>query len=133
MRSKLFSVTALLILASLILSACAAETIVVTEIVEGEVVEKIVTATPAPVEDLVTLDINYGTDIAGLDPQRAEDVTSINAIESLFVGLTDYDDATGAWATKGVPIGNARQRPPEATILFLVGREQRMYLCPGPT
>jgi oligopeptide transport system substrate-binding protein len=47
------------------------------------------------VQELVTLDINYGTDIAGLDPQRAEDVTSINAIESLFVGLTDIDDATG--------------------------------------
>lgn len=68
----------------------------VTKIVEKEV-EKVVEVTPTPDTsgELVTLDINYGTDIAGLDPQRAEDVTSINAIESLFVGLTDYDDATG--------------------------------------
>ncbi|NIS81364.1 MAG: hypothetical protein GTO14_14430 [Anaerolineales bacterium] len=99
MRSKTFSVFALLAAASLILAACApaavVETVVVTEVVEGEVVEKVVTATPAVVEELVTLDINYGTDIAGLDPQRAEDVTSINAIEGLFIGLTDYDDATG--------------------------------------
>jgi ABC-type transport system substrate-binding protein len=65
---------------------------VVVEVEKTVVVEP----TPVPVEELVTLDINYGTDIAGLDPQRAEDVISINSIESLFVGLTDYDDATGA-------------------------------------
>jgi oligopeptide transport system substrate-binding protein len=99
---------AALVIGGTLLAACAAPTpevveVEVTKIVEkeGEVVteieevEVVVTATPVPVEEVVTLDINYSTDIAGLDPQRAEDVTSINAIESLFVSLTDYDDATG--------------------------------------
>jgi oligopeptide transport system substrate-binding protein len=76
------------------------QTVVVKEEVEvevpGEEVVVVQTATPEPApEKPVTLDVNYGTDIAGLDPQRAEDSISISAIENLFVGLTDYDDATG--------------------------------------
>jgi oligopeptide transport system substrate-binding protein len=112
MLSKKWSVVlAAVVIGSVVLAGCAQPTpeviekevieeVEVTRVVEKEgetiVEEVVVTATPEPApEEPVTLDVNYGTDIAGLDPQRAEDVTSINAIENLYVGLTDYDDATG--------------------------------------
>lgn len=101
-----------LVIGSTLLAACAqpapeveVREVEVTRVVveEGETVTQVetvteiveVTAVPEAGEDLVTLDINAGTDIPGIDPQRAEDVWSINAIESLFVGLTDIDDTTG--------------------------------------
>jgi oligopeptide transport system substrate-binding protein len=114
-NKKRNALIAVLLIGSTLLAACAPpatpETVVeqveVTRVIEQEgetvvetvveevAVEVVVTATPAPADEMVTLDRNYGTDIAGLDPQRAEDTTSIEAIENLFVGLTDYDDTTG--------------------------------------
>ncbi|MFA9406561.1 MAG: hypothetical protein ACERKX_12175, partial [Anaerolineales bacterium] len=81
MKGKLFSVLALLMVASFVLTACggsgAVQTIIVTEIVEGEVVEVIVEV-PAEVEgdDLNTLFFNWGTEPPTLDPGLATDTTS---------------------------------------------------------
>jgi oligopeptide transport system substrate-binding protein len=87
----------LLVLGGVLLAACgggAPATVVVTEMVEGETVERVVTATPEAMsmeEEPVTLNLANTSDIPDLDPQIAEDVTSINQIENLFVHLTNYD------------------------------------------
>jgi len=78
MSKKLFTIISLLILASLVLSACG------PKVKEGTVAT----------EDVVT---NYGwtdTDIPTLDPQLGEDEVSINYINNLFVHLTNYDLVT---------------------------------------
>ena len=62
----------------------------VTKVVEKEVVKE-VEVTPTPLPEPVTLRGYSTTDIPTLDPQMAEDVVSITAIESLFVHLTNYD------------------------------------------
>jgi len=128
---KWAALVAITIVASLILSACAPaepqviekvvkETVVVekevavekvvkeTVVVETEkVVEKekevVVTATPLPTEDLVTLNWNFATEPPTLDPSLAEDTTSNDVVESLFLGLTAFDDegnVTGELATE---------------------------------
>ena len=95
MKSKFTMVFGVLMIVSVILAACAPQapsTVVVTEVVEGETVETVVTATPEPApEEPVTLDAYSTTDIPTLDPQLATDVVSIAYIESLFVHLTNYD------------------------------------------
>jgi len=119
---------AVMIIASLVLSACAPaepqviekvvkETVVVekevvvekavkeTVVVEKEVVvevekevavevekEVVVTATPLPTEDLITLDWNYSTEPPTLDPALAEDTTSHDITENLFLALMGFDD-----------------------------------------
>jgi oligopeptide transport system substrate-binding protein len=108
MKSKSFSIIALLVVASMVLAACgttgAVETVVVT--VEGEPGETVVvTATPSPMTEPVTFSGYDTSDIPSLDPQIAEDVTSINYIENLFVNLTNVDletndvvpDAASSW------------------------------------
>ena len=62
----------------------------VTKVVEKEVVKE-VEVTPTPMPEPVTMRSYSTTDIPSLDPQVAEDVVSINAIETLFVHLTNYD------------------------------------------
>lgn len=95
MKARTFSVFALLVMASMILAACAqpgaVQTVVVTEVVEGETVERVVTATPEVTTEPVTYYGYSTTDIPTLDPQIGEDVVSINYIENLFVHLTNYD------------------------------------------
>jgi oligopeptide transport system substrate-binding protein len=90
---KLSTIFGLLIIASMLLVACGpGETIIVTEVVPGEEVEVVVTATPEEMgAGPVTLHATDTSDIPDLDPQVAEDVTSINNIEALFVHLTNYD------------------------------------------
>jgi oligopeptide transport system substrate-binding protein len=108
MKSKSFSIIALLVVASMVLAACgttgAVETVVVT--VEGEPGETVVvTATPSTMTEPVTFNGYDTSDIPSLDPQIAEDVTSINYIENLFVNLTNVDletndvvpDAASSW------------------------------------
>jgi oligopeptide transport system substrate-binding protein len=96
MKGKLFFVIALLMTASFVLTACggtgAVQTIIVTEIVEGEVVE-IIVEVPAEVEgdDLNTLYYNWSTEPPTADPSLATDTTSSNVIGSIFTGLTDQN------------------------------------------
>ena len=127
-------ILAIMVVASLILSACAPaepqviekvvkETVVVekevavekvvkeTVVVETEkivekekVVEKevVVTATPLPTEDVITLNWNFSTEPPTMDPSLAEDTTSVDCVESLFLGLTAFDadgNVTGELAT----------------------------------
>ena len=76
-RNKWIILVLVLVLGIVALSACSKST------PEPEVVEKQVEGT--------TLRSYSTTDIPTLDPQIAEDVVSINGIESLFVQLTNYD------------------------------------------
>ncbi len=110
-RNKWIILVLVLVLGVFALSACSQgtpeviekvveKTVVVTQVVEKEiektvvvteVVEKQVEVTPTPPPEPVTLRFYSTTDIPTLDPQVAEDVVSINMIESLFVHLTNYD------------------------------------------
>ncbi len=109
-RRRWLTLWAFVVIASVVLSACAQptpekeivkETVIVTQVVEkpGEKVvetkivekEKEVIVTPTPEPEPVTLDAYSTTDIPTLDPQIAEDVVSITYIENLFVHLTNYD------------------------------------------
>jgi len=73
-----------------------AGTPVVEKVVETQVVEKevVVTATPVPSEKPVTLNWNLGTEPPQVDPALSTDTTSVQIDEMLFLGLTDFDDAT---------------------------------------
>jgi len=75
MSKKLFAIVSLLIMGSMVLSAC------------GPKVQEGTVATG----DVVTWHGYDTSDIPTLDPQKAEDVTSITYIENLFVNLTNYD------------------------------------------
>jgi oligopeptide transport system substrate-binding protein len=102
MRSKIFVVAALLIVASMVLAACQPaapaepETIVQTVMVEGESVEVVVTATPEPApEEMKSISINLGVgDIPTLDPALGTDTSSIQVAVETFVGLTRADEVT---------------------------------------
>jgi oligopeptide transport system substrate-binding protein len=98
MKSKTFSLLGLLVVASMILVACAptevVKTIVVTEIIEGEVVEKVITATPEPVEEVMepaTVYYNWATEPPTADPAMTTDTTSSALIGSIFTGLVDQN------------------------------------------
>ncbi|MCA9977629.1 MAG: hypothetical protein KC413_17840, partial [Anaerolineales bacterium] len=103
---------AVIMLLAVVLVACQPETVIeeipveitriVTETVieEGQPVEvtrEVVVEVPAeaateePMAVPVTYDLYDTSDIPTLDPQTAEDATSINYIENLFVHLTNYD------------------------------------------
>jgi len=110
-RNKWILLVLVLALGVIALSACSQptpqvvekvveKTVVVTKVVEKKVevtkevqVEKtvVVEVTPTPQPEPVTMRSYSTTDIPSLDPQIAEDVVSINNIESLFVQLTNYD------------------------------------------
>ncbi|KPL87167.1 peptide ABC transporter substrate-binding protein [Ardenticatena maritima] len=92
----------------LVLAACGGQTSetsevvkevtkVVTQVVEGETVEKVVvvTATPEPSgPEPVTVNINWGTEPPTADPALSTDTTSHAVIEEIFLGLTDLDPET---------------------------------------
>ncbi|OJX38392.1 MAG: hypothetical protein BGO78_10375 [Chloroflexi bacterium 44-23] len=104
MRSKFFVLAGLLIAVSMILGACqpaavpTPETIIQTIIVEGEVQEVVVTATPAPVvkpEQMKVLTLNMGPgDIPTIDPSLGTDTSSIQIVAETFIGLTRQDEVT---------------------------------------
>lgn len=94
---KLFMLLGLLVIASLVLSACQPAPTTSEEPGAGEepaaeepAAEEPAEA-PAVEEGPVTLRFYDTSDIPELDPQIASDVTSINAIENLFMHLTNYD------------------------------------------
>jgi oligopeptide transport system substrate-binding protein len=110
MRKSISIVFALLIATSMMLAACAQpqvqeviKTVVVTEIVEVEGEEVVVTkiveveviVTPEPEmeeEQPVTLTWNYGTEPPTADPSLGTDTTSVDLDTNLFVGLTWQDE-----------------------------------------
>jgi len=111
-------ILAAFLLLAIVLVACQPQTVEVTRVIEQEVTrvvtetvveegesvevtrvvteEVVVEATPEEEmgAELVTLNSTDTSDIPDLDPQIAEDVTSINYIENLFVHLTNYDRVT---------------------------------------
>jgi len=101
MRTKWFGVVSLLIVAGLILAACAPAAgtpIVQTVIVEGEVM--VVTATPGP-EAAAPKVLNYqrgmlAGDMPTLDPSKATDTSSIQFLSNMMVGLTKLNSETAA-------------------------------------
>jgi len=102
MRSKSYFVFALLLVATMLLTACqqAATPIVQTVVVEkeGKTEILVVTATPAPQEPAPAgpkvLYTNFKTqgDVPSLDPAVAEDTASIQMIEELNVGLARLNE-----------------------------------------
>jgi len=105
MSSKLFNLVSLVVLVSMVLTACQPQTVVqtveVTKIVAGtpivETKTQVVTATPAPAKRPNILRQNFGPgDVPTLDPNIAEDTSSITVIENTFVGLTRLDEVTSA-------------------------------------
>ena len=91
-RNRIWVVIALGVIASLLLSACGAPA---PQVVEKRVVETVVvvvTPTPVPGEEKVTLDTVFGTEPPSMDPALATDSTSIGCIRQMFMGLTGFDE-----------------------------------------
>jgi oligopeptide transport system substrate-binding protein len=144
MRNKLFAVLSLIMVASMVLSACATptaetvkvvETVIVEKVVEKEgetVVEQVVvTATPSaeeaeePVaeEGAAVLRINLGTYPDIIDPQKSSFVNEIAHLKMIYEGLTTFDEtlatipgAAESWAYND-----------DATVLTFTMREGLTY------
>ena len=86
MKTKSLSIMALLLIASMVLTACgttAVETVVVE--VGGETV--VVTATPETPFVPKVMNLNWGTEPPTADPALATDTTSVDLDGQLFMGL----------------------------------------------
>ncbi len=119
---KTLSFLGLLVVTSMLLAACAptevVKTVVVTEVVEGEVVEKVVTATPfvepeKPKVELEGLWYPLTTEPPTLDIQLATDTTSHLIIHQCIEGLYEYR-------------GDGSMEPTGATG-FTVSEDGRVY------
>ena len=99
MRSKLFTLIGLLVLASMVLAACtppAAQTpIVETVIVEVAGTPQVIVVTPEPVVETkpAVLRINMGTYPDIIDPQKSSFVNEIAHLKLFYEGLTRLDQA----------------------------------------
>jgi oligopeptide transport system substrate-binding protein len=95
MRTKLFSVVSLLMMASLVLAACGQATPVVqTVIVGGEV--QVVTATPGPAPEgpkVITLTFGAPGDVPTIDPNLSSDTSSTTIVNATTVGLSYLNEA----------------------------------------
>ena len=67
---------------------------VVTEIEEVEVTREVVPDDES-MDQLVTLNFNWGAEPPTADPSLATDNTSVNIVGNIFVGLTAFDPVTG--------------------------------------
>ncbi len=104
---KLSTILGVLLIASMLLTACPApttQTVVQTVVVEKEVkvietqvvetikeVEKIVVATPVPVVEEKVLRINLGSYPDIIDPQKSSFVNEIAHLQMMYEGLTKLD------------------------------------------
>ncbi len=129
---KTMSFLGLLIVASMLLAACApaaGETIVITEIVEGEVVTKVVTATPEaaePVGSLAALDglwYSLGTEPPTLDVSLATDTTSHLIMHQVVEGLFEYrgDGSIGNAGATGFTVSE------DGTVYTITLREDAVW------
>ena len=97
MRSKIFVLVSLLIMASFVLSACqptaaTPETVVETVVIEKEGETIVVTATPAPeAAEVPTLRVNLGSWPDIIDPQKSSFVNEIAHLKMMYEGLTTLD------------------------------------------
>ena len=109
MKKSMSIVFALLVIASMALTACQPQveevikTVIVTEVVEvegetvvkTEIVEVVVTPEPEPeMEQPVTLDRNLATEPPTADPALTTDTTSVEITGNMFMGLTRIDQVT---------------------------------------
>ena len=116
MKKSITIIFGLLVIASMVLSACqpaveeVIKTVVVTQVVEKEgetivetqIVEVVVTPEPeAPMAEPVTLYWNFGTEPPSLDPSLATDTTSVDVIRNTFIGLTQFHPETGEVPEEG--------------------------------
>lgn len=98
MRSKIFVLVSLLIMASFVLSACqptaaTPETVVETVVIEKEGETIVVTATPAPEPaEVPTLRVNLGSWPDIIDPQKSSFVNEIAHLKMMYEGLTTLDE-----------------------------------------
>jgi oligopeptide transport system substrate-binding protein len=98
MRTKVLSVASMLIVASMMLAACGGgttpQTVVQTVMVAGT--PQVVEVTVAPPAGLKVLRQNTGGagDVPTIDPNIAEDTTSITIVNSTNIGLTYLKEAT---------------------------------------
>jgi oligopeptide transport system substrate-binding protein len=103
------------------------ETVIVAgtsvETIVTQVVEKVVTATPVPVEKAKVLRINIGTYPDIVDPQKSSFVNEIAHLNLMYQGLTKFNDKL-----ETVP-GSAEkwEYNPEATELTFTLREGLKY------
>ena len=73
----------------------AGEQIVITRVLPALPTPTPTPPPPATLARLVTLDLGYTGELPNLDPHTAGSRTSLDVIESLFVGLTNYNHETG--------------------------------------
>ncbi|MBP7962671.1 MAG: peptide ABC transporter substrate-binding protein [Caldilineaceae bacterium] len=104
MRSKkLYAILGVLLVLSMVLAACPAQTaepqvieVEVTRIVEGETQTVVVTATPEPSNEVAVvqekvLRVNLGTYPDIIDPQKSSFVNEIAHLQMIYEGLTRLD------------------------------------------
>ncbi len=95
---KLFAVVSVMILASMVLSACGTPapatpvTIVQTVVVAGTPEVQVVVATPAPVAKPAILRVNIGTYPDIVDPQKSSYVIEIATLKQIYLGLTTFNE-----------------------------------------
>jgi len=96
---KIFAVMSLLVVASMLITACGApaapatpQTIVQTVVVAGTPEVQVVVATPAPEVKPAVLRINLGSYPEVIDPQKSSFVNEIAHLKLMYEGLTKFDE-----------------------------------------